>query len=107
MTYCSLAKELTGIKKFNQLIKIFNFYSTFTTANNSTKILSLSNVSKLKMRHNLNTNKSTKHKLKTNFKKIKNKKKTKVDPTHLGNNYSTMGRERKWDGANDVALHGA
>ena len=32
MTYYSLAKELMEIKKFNTPIKIFNFYSTITTA---------------------------------------------------------------------------
>ena len=32
MTYCSLAKELMEIKKFNTPIKIFNFYSTITMA---------------------------------------------------------------------------
>lgn len=33
MTYYLLVKELIGIKKFNQPIKIFNFYSTFTEVN--------------------------------------------------------------------------
>ena len=70
-TYCSLAKELTGIKNSTKWIKLFNFYLTFTTAANTTKSKSFLSQTSL----NLSTFKikTQKYNLKTN-KIIKTKK---------------------------------
>ena len=99
MTYCSLAKELMEIKKFNTPIKIFNFYSTITMATTQPfQIFSLSNISKLNQNQNTNSN----HNLKTNQIRIKNEKKkkkqqqqhnkNKANLTHL----SRCGEEDEW-----------
>lgn len=71
-TYCSLVKKINRNKKFTQPIKIFYFSAKFTMATNLTQIISLLNISKLKKRHNQDTN--TKQNLKTNQIIIKKKK---------------------------------
>ena len=78
-TYCSLAKELTGIKNSTQPIKLFNFYLTFTTAANTTKSKSFLSQTSLNLstfkiktqKYNLKTNKIIKTKNKQKFKKTK------------------------------------